>query len=92
MAHSCGVELRALGLAPWLCRGWLDLGGGGGPGWEARTASAESWAMELSHRALLVTGSGGFEGPVPSRRTLSAEKGGLPELAAVRCVLCVLLK
>lgn len=33
-----------------------------GPGWEARTVSAESWAVELSHGALLVTGSGG---PVP---------------------------
>ena len=34
----------------------------------------------------------GSEGPVPSRRTLSAEKGGLAELVAVRHVLCVLLK
>lgn len=48
--------------------------------------------MELSHGALLATGSGGSEGPVPSRRTLSAKKGGLAELEAVRRVLCALLK
>ena len=71
LAHGCGVELRALGLALSQCVVWLDLGdrgswvGGQDSVCRVLGSGAEPWSP-TGHRVW---------GACPLRRTLSAEKG-----------------